>query len=110
VALPGKLVNQIFGLLYREDQFCRGTLAIGGRTAGPSRLHTPLLAVVNPDDEVVSVACLAPFIARMASSDTRILECPAEVGVGLQHLAMLAGRQAFARVWPDVISWLMAHG
>jgi polyhydroxyalkanoate synthase len=109
VALPGKLVNEIFGLLYRENRFCRGTLSVGGKLVGPSSLQTPLLAVVNPRDEIGSKASVATFIGQMAIEDTRIIECPSEIGVGLQHLAMLAGRQAFARVWPDVISWLVAH-
>src|SRR6266436_6820201 len=31
------------------------------------------------------------------------IKYPGEVGVGLQHLAMLVGRQSFARVWPEII-------
>ena len=39
----------------------------------------------------------------------RITEYPGEAGVGLQHLAILVGRQAHATVWPDIISWLHGH-
>jgi len=28
----------------------------------------------------------------------------------LQHLGVLVGRQAHAQVWPEIISWLKAHG
>jgi polyhydroxyalkanoate synthase len=40
----------------------------------------------------------------------RLIEYPGEIGVGLQHLGVLIGRQAHARVWPEIISWLKAHG
>jgi len=31
------------------------------------------------------------------------------IGLGLQHLAVLVGRQAHAALWPEIISWLHAH-
>jgi len=27
----------------------------------------------------------------------------------LQHLGVLVGRQAHARVWPEIIAWLKGH-
>jgi polyhydroxyalkanoate synthase len=42
----------------------------------------------------------------MPAGYTRLIEYPGEIGVGLQHLAILVGRQAHATVWPEVISWL----
>jgi hypothetical protein len=27
----------------------------------------------------------------------------------LQHLGILVGRQAHARVWPEIIAWLKGH-
>jgi len=106
VALPGKLVNQLVQWLYRENRLCRGTLSIRGRTVGPSSLGIPTLAIVNSADDIGPVASVAPFIDRMPTQDTRIIEYPGEVGVGLQHLGMLVGRQAYARVWPEIIAWL----
>jgi polyhydroxyalkanoate synthase len=106
VALPGKLVNQIVQWLYRENRLCRGTLSVCGKTIEPSRTRTPTLAVVNTADEIAPPTSVAPFVEKMATHDTLIIEYPGEVGVALQHLAMLAGRQAFVRVWPQIISWL----
>jgi poly[(R)-3-hydroxyalkanoate] polymerase subunit PhaC len=40
----------------------------------------------------------------------RIIEYPGEVGVCLQHLGILVGRQAHAAVWPEIISWLDTCG
>jgi polyhydroxyalkanoate synthase len=106
VPLAGRLVQEILQWLYREDRFCRGTLPIGGRTVGPSRLRLPMLAVVNPTDEIAPRASVLPFIQAMPEGNVRVLEYPGEIGVGLQHLGMLVGRRAYARVWPEIISWL----
>jgi hypothetical protein len=42
----------------------------------------------------------------MPTDDTRIIEYPGEVGVCLQHLGILIGRQAQAQVWPEIVSWI----
>ncbi len=60
--LPGRLVHQIAEWLYRENQFCRSTLTVLGRTIGPSYLDVPTLAVVNTADEVAPLASIEPFL------------------------------------------------
>jgi polyhydroxyalkanoate synthase len=109
VPLPTRLVHEILQWLYREDRLCRGTLSIRERNAGPSQLRLPILAVVNPTDEIAPPASVLPFIDAMPGEDVRVLEYPGEIGVGLQHLGILVGRQAYARVWPEIISWLNAR-
>ncbi len=109
VALPGKLVTEIFQWLYRENRLCRGTLSIRGHTVAPSGVRTPALAIVNAADEIAPLASVAPFLENMPTKDTRIIEYPGEIGIGLQHLGMLVGRQAFANVWPQIIAWLKAR-
>jgi polyhydroxyalkanoate synthase subunit PhaC len=108
VPLPGKLVHQIIEWLYRENRFCRGILQIGQKLVGPCSLSTPTLAVVNTADEVAPLASLKPFADAMAKN-MRIIEYPGERGVCLQHLGILVGRQAQARVWPEIISWLKSR-
>jgi polyhydroxyalkanoate synthase len=109
VALPGKLVNQMIGWLYRENRLCRGTMSVRTRTIGPASVRIPTLAAINTADEIAPPASVTPFIDQMATKDTRVIKYPGEAGVGLQHLAMLVGRQSFARVWPEIISWLKAR-
>jgi polyhydroxyalkanoate synthase len=109
VPLPTRLVHEILQWLYREDRLCRGTLSIRERIAEPSRLRLPTLAVINPTDEIAPPASVLPFIDAMPAQDVRVLEYPGEIGVGLQHLGILVGRQAYGRVWPEIISWLNAR-
>ncbi len=108
VALPGKLVHQIIEWLYRENRFCRGELTIGEKIVGPSTLSTPMLAVVNTADEIAPLSSLKPFTDAMAQN-VRVITYPGEVGVCLQHLGILVGRQAQAHVWPQIISWLKSQ-
>ena len=109
VPLPGMLVHQMLEWLYRENRLCRGNLQHRPED------HRAILPVA-------SHACgrqhggrdRAPGIGQalcdaMPGPDVRVLEFPGEVGVGLQHLAILVGPQAYARVWPEIISWLEAH-
>jgi poly[(R)-3-hydroxyalkanoate] polymerase subunit PhaC len=109
VPLPGKLVHQIIEWLYRENRLCRGTLRIGETLVGPSSLSVPALAVVNTADEIAGVAAVKPFVEAMPTGCGRMIEYPGEIGVGLQHLGVLVGREAHARVWPQIISFLNSH-
>jgi polyhydroxyalkanoate synthase len=109
VPLPGKLVHQILLWLFREDRFCRGTLEVCGTVVGPSSLSLPILAVVNTADEIAPLPSIKPCTDALPVMDAWIIEYPGEIGVGLQHLGVLVGRQAHARVWPEIIAWLKGH-
>jgi polyhydroxyalkanoate synthase len=106
--LPGRLVHEIVDWLYREDRFCRGTLAICGREVGPSALRLPTLMVINMADEIAPPASVTPFAQAMPDGAACVIEYPGETGVGLQHLAILIGRQAYAHLWPKIMSWIEA--
>jgi polyhydroxyalkanoate synthase len=109
VVLPGKLVNQIVHWLYREDRFCHGILTVLDRTVGPASIEIPMLAIVNVADEIAPLTSVTPFVNKMLVKDTRIIEHPDEIGVGLPHLGTLVGRAAYARVWPQIVAWLKAR-
>jgi polyhydroxyalkanoate synthase len=55
------------------------------------------------------LASLKPFIGAMPTDDVRIIEYPGEVGVSLQHLGILIGREAQEQVWPEIASWVNSH-
>jgi polyhydroxyalkanoate synthase subunit PhaC len=107
--LPGRLVHQIAEWLYRENRFCRGALTVLGRTIGPSCLDLPTLAVVNTADEVAPLASIEPLLDALPTNDVSLIKYPGEIGVALQHLGILVGREAYARIWPNIIAWLAAH-
>jgi polyhydroxyalkanoate synthase len=106
--LPGRLMHQIIDWLYREDRFCSGTLTLDDQILDPSCVSVPTLAVVNTADEVAPLASVQPFFEAIGTKKARIIEYPGERGTSLQHVAILVGRQAHARVWPEIFSWLHA--
>ena len=108
VPLPRRLMEQILGWLYREDRFCQGTLPVQGRMVGPSDLSTPTLAVVDLADEIAPLAAVKPFLDA-APAASRLIACPAETGVVLQHLAPLIGRRAHGALWPQIMAWIDAR-
>ena len=109
VPLPGKLVKEILESLYRENRFCRGMLQVGDKAIGLPDLSVPILAVVNTADAVAPPASLVPMRDILGPDRLHIVEYPGEAGVCLQHLGILVGREAFARIWPQIISWIDAR-
>lgn len=110
LALPGRLIGEIFQWLYREDRFYRGTLRIEAKKLGPSSLRLPTLAVVNAADKIAPAASITPFIAAMPEKNKHLIGYSGEFGVGMQHLALLVGRKAHALIWPEIIAWLQVQG
>ncbi len=110
VPLPGKLVSEIVNELYRENRFCRAVLRIGKKTVGPSDLSDPTLAVVNTADAVAPMASLSSMRDILSPGKFRVIEYPGETGVGLQHLGILVGRDAYASIWPEIVGWIKAQG
>lgn len=109
VPLPGKLVHEIVEQLYRDNCLCRGSLKVNGVPVGPSTLSTPTLAVVNTADEIAPLGSVKPFLEAMATKDVKMIEYSGERGICFQHLGILLGRQAYARLWPKIIGWINAH-
>ncbi|WP_156885771.1 alpha/beta fold hydrolase [Massilia niastensis] len=106
--LPARLFAEIIESLYRDDQFMQGRLEIKGRSIGPRDLRTPLLGVVDPRSKVIPVQSVEPFIEATASERKLVLHYQGDVGVNLQHVGVLVGRNAHATIWPAIFDWLEA--
>jgi polyhydroxyalkanoate synthase len=104
VALPGKLTGEILDWLYREDRFCRGALCVKDRPVGPGDLAAPVLAIVDSGDVVTPRAAIEPFLEASPAA-SRLVEYAGDAATPLQHLAVLVGREAHARLWPQILAW-----
>ncbi|MBI4205669.1 MAG: alpha/beta fold hydrolase [Betaproteobacteria bacterium] len=104
--MPRRLFADIVHLLVHEDRFVRGSLAIGGKAAAPSRITVPLLCVVDPDCSIVPRPAVQPFLDAAGSEDKSVLEYQREAGVCLQHVGPLVGKRAHARLWPEILRWI----
>jgi polyhydroxyalkanoate synthase len=108
--LPGRLLADLAEHLARDDAFVRGALTVGGRLAAPSQVTAPLLCVVDPRCRVVPPEAVLPFFEAAGSTEKTLLHYEGDVGVSLQHVGLLVGRQAHARLWPEITRWLRSLG
>lgn len=104
--LPGRLLAELAERIAREDAFVRGTLSVGGRRAAPSAVTAPLLCVIDRRCRIVPPAAVLPFYEGAGSADKTLLRYEGDVGVSLQHVGPLVGRQAHARLWPRIARWV----
>jgi len=104
--LPGRLFTDIVESLYRNDEFMQGKLNIGGRTIGPCDLRAPLASVVDPRSKVIPLQAVVPFNQAAASTHKLVLNYDGDVGVNLQHVGVLVGRNAHATLWPALFEWV----
>jgi polyhydroxyalkanoate synthase subunit PhaC len=109
LAMPGQLFEDVLELLYREDRLVSGALEIGGRCVGLDRLRCPVFAIVNPLGGVVPpISVLAGVAAMPADLPRRVLRYEGDRGPALQHLGPLVGPVAHARLWPEILKWVVA--
>jgi polyhydroxyalkanoate synthase len=98
LALPAQLFTDVVELLYRHDQFAKGTLMLGGRPVDPAALAgMPIIVVVDPQSQVVPLAsALDPIQPSL------VLYYQREAGVALHHVGSLVGQGAHKHLWPVI--------
>jgi polyhydroxyalkanoate synthase subunit PhaC len=106
---PKKLFEQVLEDLYRRNLFMRGELAVDGKRATPASVHAPLLSVVDERSDVVTPESSLLFHDAVKSTDKKVLWYGGDVGVALQHVGMLVGRNAHRCLWPEIMKWVQAH-
>lgn len=104
--LPGPLVAQVSDALYREDQFMKGTLVLGGQAVSPRDVRVPLAAIADLRSRVVPAASVTGFVQATASPRPLVLHYGGDVGVSLQHIGALIGQSAHRAIWPRVLDWV----
>lgn len=104
--LPGKLFSDIVESLYRRDALMGGELMIDGQAIGPQAVTAPLVSVADPRSKVIPLAAMQPFHDAASSARKLMLHYEGDIGVNLQHVGVLVGRSAHARIWPAIFDWL----
>ncbi|QQP91895.1 alpha/beta fold hydrolase [Skermanella sp. TT6] len=104
--IAGRFFEDLIERLYRDNQFSRGQLAIGGRPALPSGLAAPLLAVIGKGSEIIPPGSMLPVIDASPADRKLVLDYAGDVGVALQHVGPLIGRAAHEHLWPGITRWM----
>jgi polyhydroxyalkanoate synthase len=66
----------------------------------------PLVCVLDTRCRVVPPDAVLPFYQAAGSTDKTLLSYDGDVGVSLQHVGVLVGRNAHARLWPQIVRWI----
>ncbi|HEX2447910.1 MAG TPA: alpha/beta fold hydrolase [Methyloceanibacter sp.] len=106
-AMPGELFADVVDL-YRNDRFMQGTLEIAGKVAAARQVTAPLLAVVDPESDVVPPSSVVPFLDVLPERDWTLLHYEGDTGVALRHVGVLVGRNAHRLLWPKILDWVKA--
>jgi len=104
-AMPSALFADVVDL-YRENRFLRGTLRVEGQTAAPRNLTVPVLAVVDPESDVVPPSSVMPFLDALPHRNWTLLLYEPDIGVALRHVGVLAVRNAHSLLWPEILAWI----
>jgi polyhydroxyalkanoate synthase subunit PhaC len=104
-AMPSALFADVV-ILYREDRFMRGTLCIEGQIAEPINVTMPVLAVVDPESDVVPPSSVMPFLDALPDRNWTLLHYGGDTGIALRHVGVLTGRNAHRILWPEILAWI----
>ncbi len=107
--LAGKFFREMVYDLYQQNRFMRGELVLNGRCAKPQDIAAALLCVVDRDCSVAPPESIVPLLESAPHVDKKIIWQPKDVGVSLQHVAPLVGKQAHTFIWPQIIDWIYSH-
>jgi polyhydroxyalkanoate synthase len=72
-------------------------------------VQAPRLAVVDPHCRLIPPRAVRPFLEAARNTDSTIIEYGGEVGVALQHVGMLVGREAHRTLWLTILGWLLGR-
>jgi polyhydroxyalkanoate synthase subunit PhaC len=104
-AMPSDLFADVIEL-YRKNSFMRGTLDVAGKMAAARNVTAPVLAVVDPESDVVPPSSVVPFLDVLPHHDWTLLNYEGDTGVALRHVGVLVGRNAHRLLWPEILDWI----
>jgi polyhydroxyalkanoate synthase len=107
--LAEQLFVDVWEQLFRANRFMAGTLIVNGIRAAPASVTSPLACVVDARCAIAPPQAVLPFHAAAGAAEKRLLWYEGDVGVSLQHVGMLVGRNAHERLWPELADWMLAH-
>jgi polyhydroxyalkanoate synthase len=66
----------------------------------------PVLAVIDPESDVIAPSSVMPFLDALPDRNWTLLHYEGDIGVALRHVGVLAGRNAHHILWPEILAWI----
>lgn len=106
LAMSRQLFDDVIHQLHRHNRFMRGELIFHGARLQPSHVTAPLFSIFHPSGGIVPAESVTAFHHAAGSEVKELAAYPGDVGVALQHVGPLVGRNAHRDIWPRVFAWL----
>lgn len=100
IPVAGRVTRELVKDLLRADRLSRGDLCLNGRRVDLGTVTCSVLNCIGARDMIVPPAANRPLIDQLGSEDKR------EVELQAGHMALLAGRDAAHKLWPELDAWL----
>ena len=86
-----------------ENKLVKGELSLGGRRVDLTRVTCPALHIMAQHDHIAPIGATQPLTSLLGSEDRE------DVVLKGGHVSLIAGRNAWFRLWPQLSQWLGAR-
>ena len=100
IPFPGEAYRQMMKELMWENKLMRGQMTLGGRPVDLKQVTCPALHIMAQHDHIAPFAATQPLTSLLGSEDTE------DVILKGGHVSLIAGRNAWFRLWPQLSQWL----
>jgi polyhydroxyalkanoate synthase len=100
IPFPGETYRQMIKELMWENKLMKGELMIGGRKVDLQQVTTPILNLMAQHDHIAPIESTQPLSSLVGSEDKE------DVLLKGGHVSLVAGRNAWFRLWPKLSEWL----
>ena len=100
IPFPGEAYRQLIKELMWENKLMKGQLAIGGRRVDTQGITCPVLHIMAQHDHIAPIEATQPLSSLVGSEDKE------DVVLKGGHVSLVAGRNAWFRLWPQISQWL----
>jgi polyhydroxyalkanoate synthase len=104
VPLAGQIFHETMVEIFDKNLLLHGRFQVGGQTINLHHITCPVLNIIGEHDQVVPPEAGVPLIEVISSGDKQNLRFPTG------HIGAAVSRVAHQRLWPQVGTWLKAHG
>jgi polyhydroxyalkanoate synthase len=100
IPFPGEAYRQMIKELMWENKLMKGELDLSGRRVDLAAIACPVLHVMAEYDDISPIDATRPLTSLVGSEDKE------EVILKGGHVSLVAGRNAWFRLWPKISEWL----
>ncbi len=103
IPFPGEAYRQMIKELMWENKLMKGELDLSGRRVDLTAIVCPVLHVMAEHDDIAPFDATRPLTSLVGSEDKE------DVILKGGHVSLIAGRNAWFRLWPKISEWLGAR-